>query len=188
MKTRLKKSLLIGCALFLSGLFMGTSAVCGEEVGKKENGVVENNVFIRTASPAFRFPLPKHYRSQKPLFKEIFRSADPKMRLPITISIYELNAGREVAAEYEIVRKKVTGAIMSTGIFSKLDRRPVEEIAEFNGFPAYSFDFDCLLKNRQGTIRTNLLVIVKERKFISLLGMTMGNIGQIKAFFKTIDL
>ncbi len=188
MKTKLKKSLLIGCALFLSGLFVGTPAFCGEEVGKKENGVVENNVFVRTASPAFRFPLPKHYRSQKPLFKEIFRSANPKMRLPITISIYELNAGRDVAAEYEIVRKKVTSAIMSTGVFSKLDMHPVEEIANFNGFPAYSIDFDCLLKNRRGAINANLLVVVKDRKFISLLGMTMGNIGQIKAFFKTIDL
>jgi len=176
MKTEIKKYLLVACALFLGGLFTGIL------------GIAQDSSFIRTASPAFEFPIPAPFRLQKPQFNEIFRAVNPATRLPITITVYPLKLRRSVESEYDFLRKRVMKTIMGTGICRELKPYQFEAIADFKGFPAYSFNFDCLLKGRPLTIKTNLLTITKEGKFISLFGMAFGNIDEIKRHFKQIIL
>ncbi len=185
---KMKNTLLIGCVLILTGLFLGTPVFCADKSGEKENGVVENHVFVRTASPAFRFPIPHQFRVQKPKFKEIFRALNPKTRLPITISIYDLKTGQSTDAEFESLRKKVMGTIMKLGFCSRLALKPVETVADYNGFPAYSFDFDCKLKRGSGSIKTNLLAIVKNNQFVSFFAMSFSDINKIKKDLKSISL
>jgi len=155
----------------------------------KEEGVAKNGLFVRKKIPAFTFKYPESFVEDDLQGSDIYKMKGAR-GLPVVSASIEKVTG-DVKEELHNNAKGYAKSLEKLGTDIKITyNKPLPEDTYGEEFPAQEFEIEW--KFRGSFLLTSYVnVIVKDGYYLSMQGVITGgkgDISEIKAIFRTIDL